>query len=671
MNLQEIRQKYPQYASISDQELAQRLYQKHYSSRMSFDDFSSRIGYQPQQVSEELPQQPAVESVVSRPDLPKGTVLDQIAAPLKAFAGSAIGSSLGGLKGIWELIESGDLDSAVNAIRSEQKRWEAEPPTTQEGQRGMQILQNTLSDIEKAYNFAAGGAAGLVNVALQPYSNITQGFEPAKQEVRAIREQGLGRALGEEALQRTGSPFLATMAELSPSIAESAAGFYGSRAARGAGQITDTAEDALVASAKAKKVPLLTSDAFPPDSYIGRWTQRLSEKLGPLGSGSARQAQQVARQDVVANLADEFGVSIDAPFFDQIVRSLSAENARALESGMRMRRSAIDSLKDAGNVTTSKVDDALDSIIARQQKLKGAARQDVTDAAQRYAEASRGQNFENLAAVRTELIREIKDLEGSVTESKSSKLSALRSIKSAIDEDMQSFAKATDRQAASEWVRSTRFLADQIGRVKNSELKRMIERGEVTPEIVGNILRGGKRSELTRLYRSLDADGRQAARAAVIRDALDKSGFFSGDPNPNRFATEMGKTRTQQAVDVLFDEKGKAELRGMQRLIDATRRAQDAALTTETGAQLVLPTATGAFGAGLATSPEATLALTSALVTVAKTYESAAFRNLLLRLNRTKKGSSQERKVLDKLVLSATYGTQAAKAGQEEKEQKE
>lgn len=43
MNIQEIRQKYPQYDNISDEQLAKGLHQKYYSA-MPFDEFSKRIG---------------------------------------------------------------------------------------------------------------------------------------------------------------------------------------------------------------------------------------------------------------------------------------------------------------------------------------------------------------------------------------------------------------------------------------------------------------------------------------------------------------------------------------------------------------------------------------------------------------------------------------------------
>lgn len=74
---------------------------------------------------------------------------------------------------------------------------------------------------------AMAGTAGIVDVALNPYSNVTQGFEPAKETVRAIKEQGLPRAAGNEVLEKTGSPLLATIIETFAATAPDLAGGLG------------------------------------------------------------------------------------------------------------------------------------------------------------------------------------------------------------------------------------------------------------------------------------------------------------------------------------------------------------------------------------------------------------------------------------------------------------
>jgi hypothetical protein len=45
VTLATIRQQYPEYSRVSDEDLARGLYNKIYSSQISFDDFSQKIGY--------------------------------------------------------------------------------------------------------------------------------------------------------------------------------------------------------------------------------------------------------------------------------------------------------------------------------------------------------------------------------------------------------------------------------------------------------------------------------------------------------------------------------------------------------------------------------------------------------------------------------------------------
>ncbi len=54
MNLQEIRQKYPQYDDLSDEKLLQGFHSKYYSD-MSYDDFIAKIGVSPANGPAEVP----------------------------------------------------------------------------------------------------------------------------------------------------------------------------------------------------------------------------------------------------------------------------------------------------------------------------------------------------------------------------------------------------------------------------------------------------------------------------------------------------------------------------------------------------------------------------------------------------------------------------------------
>ncbi len=151
----------------------------------------------------------------------EGDALDSVAEPIKAIGANVIGTIGAGLGGIYELIKTGDVNAAANAVTSMQNQMSEEyAPKTKAGQEGLQNVTDVLQSAEEnIIRPAVGGTAGLVDVALNPLSNISQGFEPAKQTVEQVKEKGLGKAAGEQALAETGSPLFAAMIETAAEVA--------------------------------------------------------------------------------------------------------------------------------------------------------------------------------------------------------------------------------------------------------------------------------------------------------------------------------------------------------------------------------------------------------------------------------------------------------------------
>ena len=153
-------------------------------------------------------------------------------------------------------------------------------------------------------------------------------------------------------------------------------------------------------------------------------------------------------------------------------------------------------------------------------------------------------------------------------------------------------------------------------------------------------------------------EGRVAAQKFIIQDALKDSKFFQVDqmPNPDAFATALNRPNRQQAIRVFFDGEARAQLDGFTRLLNSTRRAQQGTSSPRTGEQLA-PYAAGAAvaDAGVTT---ALIATASALI---KTYESKAFRTLMLKLSNTKKGSKAESRIMQLATTMAVAGSQNAK----------
>tara|TARA_R110000796_G_C14552444_1_gene433998 strand:- start:45 stop:2207 length:2163 start_codon:yes stop_codon:yes gene_type:complete len=173
----------------------------------------------------------------------QGSAMQSITEPLGSMGGNLLGLIGSGLAGITEAIKTGDLNAAANKVKEIQQQAQQQfSPETESGRAGLQRIMSILAPIEQVINTGLSGTAGLADVAFNPVSNITQGFEPAKQTVRNVRDQGLGKSSGQQVLNATNSPALATLTEVAPAAVELVAGgLLGRKAGR-----------ATVASAQAK-----------------------------------------------------------------------------------------------------------------------------------------------------------------------------------------------------------------------------------------------------------------------------------------------------------------------------------------------------------------------------------------------------------------------------------
>jgi len=419
---------------------------------------------------------------------------------------------------------------------------------------------------------------------------------------------------------------------------------------------TTQAEEVIEAGQRAD-VPVLTSDVLPPTTFAGRIAQSTAEKIPVIGTGQVRSAQQVSRQGAISDLAREFGADLDTAFDAQIIKSLGEVKNANQAKAVGFRNAAIDKLKPFGNVDVPLSLKAIDDQIIKAESLRELADPRVIENLRQVRKAIIDGDFEHVKNIRTEVISDIKALQkGDFTVLPSKAEAGLQRVKSSIDKDMLQFAQSNDRKAAADWVRSNRLFADEFTKFKDSELKRLISKGDLTPEVANTVIFGGKSSELNRLFNNLDKVGRSNVRGAIIQRALQKSGF-PDDINPNNFLRALNQESTRKATKTFFRGPDDKALRGFKKLLEATKRAQDASVATPTGQQL-LPFAAG--GAAIA-SPIATLGSLGTVSAAARIYESAAFRNSLLKMANLKTGTKAFSKEVAKISLVINSAVQAEK----------
>lgn len=429
------------------------------------------------------------------------------------------------------------------------------------------------------------------------------------------------------------------------------------------GKVSDSTKK-LIQEANKKDIDILTTDVIPPEGFAGKTLQHLGEKLGPIGTGSKRIAQQRARTDVVEGLAQELGVSLDTPVEREIFKSLKSGVAKQLNRAAIIRNEAVDSLDTFGNVPVDKTLKAIDTQIAKQKRLKTDADPAIINRLESLKQSITDSDFSLVKDLRSNLIDDINAaFKGESLPTKAS--APLQAVKSSIDDDLLTFAKKHDRTAASKWIRSNRVFSDGYRKAKETELRRLLKKGDATPEFVSTVIKSGRPSELKRLDSLLDEKGRASARVAILKDVLSESGYFRKGPNPNSFSTALNRDNRQKAINVFFKGKEKDQIEGIRRVLEVTRRAQDAPVSTTTGQQLFAPVAAIA---GAQVDLGASFGIAATLGGVTRAYESAGVRNLLLRLASAKKGSAAERKILDQLIPFFQGAAQAGRSQATEQE---
>ncbi len=597
---------------------------------------------------------------------PDGTSRQDIALAIdEYFAAQSQDSDLPALPG-------STLEQQRDRLEQERGAEKASQPQPTMGERIVGAGETALTMATGVTGGTLGQIGGSIEGIIKEALSGNFGTQEAANRIEQLAMQRAGQLTfdprtqqGQKQLQVVGE-VLAPLSAVPPLAELQAVGSTANRAsARQAGAELERVSSILSASKK-NNVPVLTSDIFPPESFLGKSFQMLSEKLGPLGTGTARTSQQRARVRAVEGLAE--GIDVDTPFAESVVNSLNASSAKKLQQAGRVRDEAISKLDEFGEFSANKAISKIDEILDKQERLGATANQPLTKELQNFKqELSAASDFSMKKDLRTQLIKKVKAFERAED---TAPAADLQSVKSALDKDLTDFARANDTDSLKKWLSSNREFASELTKSKETELKRILQGGEATPEKVIPILRGGKPSELKRLYSSLGEKGRTAAKGALLQQVLKDARYFDVDntPNPDALATALNRPNTQQAIRVFFKGEDRKEIDGVTRLLDATRRAQEGQNAPRTGEQLLIPAAGGGIGGLVGTgalSLEPTLLALTTGSGLIKAYESKTVRNLLQRLSNTKRGSKAEKQAVDLLIPAISAELTAAREQQE------
>ncbi|ELC7118690.1 lytic transglycosylase domain-containing protein [Salmonella enterica] len=417
------------------------------------------------------------------------------------------------------------------------------------------------------------------------------------------------------------------------------------------GTIAPEAQQAIQ-FANAADVPLHTTDVLQPNSRVGRMAQTTAENIPFAGTSTMRANQQEARSQLVDEFASRFG---------EYDPSIVVGSLKAKSSGIRRaagnRLEQVQNAMAGVNIQPSRAIQQIDNEIGDLQKLGGAADNETIsklkvyrDELSRNAGASgpMAMDLQQLSALRSQFRQDVKgERQALINRSEA----AVNRVYNAMTGDIDSaIGQNLGNDTLRRYKQANAIYADEANKLQNTRLKNVIMKGDLTPEVVNNMLFSKNKSEVQNLYRSVGQVGRAQMRNGIIGKAMEKSGG-----SPDQFLRQVNLMSNQTGI--AFKGRDAAYLKGLKNYLESTKRAGQAGVTTPTGQQTI----PFILGIGSATNP-ALVGAGGGYGLLARMYESTPARNAMLRLANTPRGSTAFEKALSDVERIVNSFAQGAKS---------
>ncbi|EBX7665010.1 lytic transglycosylase domain-containing protein [Salmonella enterica] len=417
------------------------------------------------------------------------------------------------------------------------------------------------------------------------------------------------------------------------------------------GTIAPEAQQAIQ-FANAADVPLHTTDVLQPNSRVGRMAQTTAENIPFAGTSTMRANQQEARSQLVDEFASRFG-EYDPSI---VVGSLKAKTS-GIKRAAGNRLEQVQNAMAGVNIQPSKAIQQIDTEIASLQKLGKVADNDTISKLQAYrdeltrnagASGPVAMDLQQLSGLRSQFRQDVKG-ERTVLPNRSD--AAIQRIYNAMTSDIDSaIGQNLGNDTLRRYKQANAIYADEANKLQNTRLKNVIMKGDLTPEVVNNMLFSKNKSEVQNLYRSVGQVGRAQMRNGIIGKAMEKSGG-----SPDQFLRQINLMSNQTGI--AFKGRDAAYLKGIKNYLEATKRAGQAGVTTPTGQQTI----PFILGIGTVTNP-ALVGVGGGYGLLARMYESKPARNSMLRLANTPRGSTAFEKALAEVERAVNSVAQGAKS---------
>lgn len=417
------------------------------------------------------------------------------------------------------------------------------------------------------------------------------------------------------------------------------------------GAIAPEAQQAI-RFAEREGVPLHTTDLLQPTSRVGKMAQTTAENIPLAGTSGMRATQQEARSQLVQKFADKFGEYDPAVVIDSLKAKTSGIR-RAAGNRLEQVQNAMAGI----NIQPARAIQQIDTEISNLQKLGKVADNETISKLQSYRDelvrnagpdGPVNLDLKQLSDLRSQFRMDVKG-ERPVLPNRSD--AAIQRVYKAMTDDINgAIGQNLGNDTLRKYQQANAVYADEAAKLKNTRLKNVLMKGDLTPEVVNNMLFSKNKSEIKTLYNSVGRVGRAQMRNGIIGKAMEKSGG-----SPDQFLRQLNILQNQTGIT--FKGQEAAYLKGLKNYLQSTQQAAKAAVTTPTGQQTI----PFIIGYGTAMNPATTGAAVSyGLLT--RAYESEPFRNAMLRMANTPRGSTAFEKAMQQAQKAINAITQGAKS---------
>jgi hypothetical protein len=596
-----------------------------------------------------------------------------------AALGAAVGAPLGGVGAIPGAIAGAGAatlaqlvgDPVVNAVNKLTGSTFATPTEAIEGlltAAGMPKVQTEAGRIAQTTAAGAAGGGGIAAAgkavqmaAASPVTRAVGGAIAAQPAAQVAG--GAGAGLASQAAAESGA---GTAGQLAAGLAGGLTGVAGAlRAQRPQPtiQAKQQAQQAVqnVADLERQFGRVLTTDVVPPKTFLGKTVQAAGERIPYAGTAGMRQAQQEQRIEAVRSVLKDYNAYDYAQLSNDVLKDLATKRTADINKYSTMKKQVIDKYADQGTVTTTNATRVIDEQIADLAKRQTQGADEAIQELTKIKDNLQNRNLFELEAYRRDELANIFKEDPAKPLSQAARdvgEQALRKVYAPVNQDIGNFIKSKaaltgDRRDFDKWMVANKRLADTANDFKNTSLKNVLLKGNIKPEEIQRLLFAGKPSEVQAIFSKLTPQGKANARAAVLAKAADDAGTTLAEGgafiSPDKFANSVQKMGN--SVGVIFTGDDLKRIDGLTRYINSTKRAAQAAVVPQTGVQAV-PFIAGSFLTDILGGAGAATATALSVGGIARIYESAPVRNLLLQLSKTKANTPQEAALLQK--LSAT-----------------